>query len=1162
MVNAMTHAFKPRLCTIALALLLGFSITSCLPGKEEEKKVIAQSVEATQSVQAEKLAADLANAGQKLMAVATSTDPTVIANAATTNSELKTVSCGTAPNIQVVAYIPKTSKLVKKGQIPMALGQRMRNQLQGSFKSGDVVMPTPGIASINCVPTIDIAENSPVLILNDTVKALETAAADTSKFISVQMSACPGGKPGVIVTKTLPDGSQTVDSSGCGTAMPTSLPQFTVSAVGEMPDYEARLRDGNNIASAKNLKCVAFAGSNGCIPYNPGIDKGTKIDCGTQAPEEKLMANPDFDATPAVYTFVPAARSRDCGRGWAGTLTAKVKVQSCKVIRNGVEVKAAKVYDIAYVGAKCDKNNVITWNACPASSTPGHTYFNTGHVMQQEDLEQHDVLSLTPIAMTISGQNISNIAYQLPNKTTNMIPGIPVGPQSVVTAANPNGQSFNFFTATSNISASPVADFDQNFVTELKALNKMQQKPNSLLTCFAKAQDCYMEQTPAQMEVVVDRSAVMNAPVTNPIYETRSVCRATMANLFNPNKRQAACQAAHDWQALANSTGSSGSLVQTVLTNWAANVANPFYRGEPAENAANLLQTAKNGISASMATQLNGYETTMKNALISSDYDSRLMYGLAVGQDCNPPVMSNGFLKVQEDTYGSCMSSNIFADQVPNFMNGEELKSCQTSCPGECATYLVKDSSGNVLPPAATRVTVADKLVKNSLVPRLPLKANVVYSEVVNESVTAGATVKGSATGVVPNVVELNKNVAANIFSASSKTSGGNEVPLFQAIDNAIDRMRAQLDQPGHRNDAAKLVIFGSNYDTKCDNYGTAFQRFFNNTPLGQSLVDMVNWYSTLSLTNNVLNSFDIDTKIYTSTGCPNLYQSKYFGRNICQPEPIPSGYMYHTCQTGVYTLPSGDRGCNPGNTRETPIPTEEVLKNYGGIDTFQSRDAWAHDHLNGYTFLNIDASYDKNAYPNSVFRRNDFAQYQTLSSLPVDNDGSLVGFIGRHYPNVKVYYVDLEGGSKGLGTLCNMERNHDPNQAHAYFRNKQIFFGYDPTQSLGFRKTLEAAIEQATGGGTPSDEAGEEICKAKFGLNVIIDKDTVPNGYVSNLTSFDAQSKGQCEKAGVYNQATGTLDASPAPLLPSPLTSTVTPAIGPGDCVKGIKSYLLTSPC
>lgn len=1164
MTDTLVKSFKIKAFAMILGVSLTLALTGCLPGKEEEKKVVNRAIEATKTVQAEKAVADMVNAAQKLLATSKETTP-----AFTNTPELRTVTCGN----QVVAYIPRTSALAQNGTMPLALASRMKAELQGSMGATNVVERDH--AAVACVgDTTQIAENSPVLLMNDDTFAIVGDPRQDPRVVSFSMQPCPANQPGVIVVKEVYNdpkdhkkGTTTVHEKRCGKAIPNSLPNIAVSNLGQVPDYQARLTSSNPIAVARNFKCIV--GAKGCLPLT-SVSPGTKINCNDTPETRDFVINPTYNN--ATSRFEPNGGNVDCGRNWSGQLTARVKMQNCTVTRNGKPEPSVRIYDVAYVGAKCAKADVVTYGTCPVGSTfgpkAGSSFPGTGHMLHRESLNMNGTLALTPTSK-VDKKNYSSIAYKRyvsgngPNALgyvdTNMDSETESLTVSPVSVRSVNGVlSETFFPANSNLSAVNNNDFDQAYVTELKEKGKMGLAGTP--TCYARAQDCQMDTQPAAIELVLDRSASMAVPAKNKAYESYAHCRATMANLFNPDKRAAACQAAKDWQNVAGGAG----LVKDIVDNW----KNPGLGGgitcrkgsTGAVNTAECLMSyAKAKLNSNTRNMLEGYENTMKSALRMEGWDKQLMYGLAVGQTCNPPVMGNGHLKVQDNMYGYCMPVTLTLDQMPAYQNGQTTSMCQTSCPGECVIGV------DNMTPKTTRLEIADMLIKNTFVPRIPPSADVHYSEIKNDTATAGRQIKvgtndpGATKNVLSQVPTVSRNIVDGIKTEQGPTltAGGGKVPLFQSIDQAIERLR---DGPLKKdaNARASIVIMGSKYDKNCvKKCRSATECFFNDTFVGRMMVGAFNFYQKLSPTNRVLSMFDVDTQIYVEEkDCRELYESPYFGRNICQPEPIPTGYKCRFCGNFGPALPDGTRPCI-GMTRERLINTHEVMRDHG-VDVPYSREAWCRGYREdikefGITVWKLDGSKDlqriEPVYNEDGGRRT--TGKQTISNKPVDNDSSLVGFLGRHYPGVKVYYADFEGGD-GLGKLCNQNPNYDHNNAHAFFSGKQIFYGSDAVDMVIQRAS--EMIEQATGGGEPDPEIGADICRMKYGNNVNIDMSkNFPKPFNSNLTSYTSQQMGSCEGPKVFdptNGQTGSLPATPLPEAPN------------GDCVKGVESGSLKSPC
>lgn len=1095
-----------------LGIVLSMTLTACLPGKEEEKKVLARVEEERKDLAAKQLAANLAIAAERHLTTA----------AATSNNEMITVRCD---DNRVIAFVPNTSALTEGGTMPPVLAGRLRTTLATKHGAGNVM--TKDNATTTVCPAADpadldkIAENAPVLLVASVITPMDLPVEDDPAVVAVNMLPCSGGKPGVIVEKHVrqPDGSVTVNvTQHCGTAAPTSslLPSISVSS-NAAADWKTRLSSSNTNANT-NYSCITSGSA--CVPISQE-QIGTQILCDDKNESIQYIANPQYN--PATFKFVPKANPEPCGKpGWVGELAARVKSKRCQIIRNGVAQEIpATIHDIAYVGARCWKEDVTTTSACPAGVNLALEH--TGHMVTTEDLAMNRLLSLTP-RKQLDGKNYSSISYErwvpsgnffmresnMTNEDRNLLSS---GISNMQRAGNILAIGAEpMFSAGSNLSTVANANFDQTFVTELKSLNRINLQGTP--TCYAMAQDCHIDTTPNRVEMVMEREQrmVLSVPST-PTYPAYTACRATMANLFEADKRESACQAARQWNELATNKG----VIQHVLDNWDANFRN---RSRPVYNANVLLTDKKSTMSYGDSSQLNNYEDVMINALSQqSVMTPRLRYALAIGQTCSPPVV-NGVLKVQEDMYGYCMPSKSSAAYSQALTT--PLKSCQSTCPGECTTVTVTDVNGVNLPPAINRLRAAEYFEKYVLLPRLPFQSAINYSELENSSVSSHTILKGATPeNIIPEMTKSQsvKGMINNIDNHGRTNIIASEVSTFEAIDRAIDRLRepsiiggAGLDED--RLARASIVLFGGSWDTKCVEHTKWWEGAVIGALLGGSFGALV--------------GAQLDKQFFG--GCKTPYNSPYFGRNICEPEQPLNNYQCHYCLTPAPNPLTGKFDiCPPlmGKKKDMFVSNLEDrgingnlaprLSDGSGINTPLARQQWCQANRPEICVLP------------SPFGCITHARMKVMDIVPQHRSGtktqvhSLVGFLGRHFPNVKLYYMDFEGHPQGLGEMCSKNiSNFSFDKPHSFYPSftagvphNRVWFGQRVTSDIN---EVLRAIENSTAGGKPSAEAGKKVCEAKYPNGVNISYDDPPIPFTSNLSSFESQMISSCDKPIVYN--------------------------------------------
>jgi hypothetical protein len=654
-------------------------LAACLPGKKQEEKVIAQAQLATQQVAAERLAADMSNAAQSLMA---SNNLNPDATPSLQSKELQTMKC--LDGKRVIAYIPRGSKIAKGGELSKTVATHIRDQLQAQF-SAKAVGTNSLVGECGGDPET-VAINAPVLVLDNVSADLSAEQGVTS----VNVASCPDveGKsvPGVIVTKTKKDGT-TVTEKHCGKPIEklatsdkndqnitydlssNSVPdwkQQLLGTAGATTSFKCIVRTGANTVAGSSSKCVNVSDAN----------MGDRTQCDDSKQTEDFVVNPLKD-NPKVSG---PATAGNCGKGWTGQVVARVRSKQCKIFHGdkASDFEPAMIYDVSNVAVKCSKDDVVNIpSQCPSGT--GSFYAGYQHVDMVDPVmlePQYDSkgnpqpsLIATPDSPNLDASSLDRIRT-LTNSGDVFKPSVNL---RTITASDPEKASELFSTALIHDMGSRAA---------LKNLNKCNVVNNG---CTEGAGP------PDRIIIVLDRSASMGSTDSSEMLRVAPSmvdgysCQAGLSNIFNPNDSKDACSAAKEfvhlnpYQPVANESRAP-AVMDFVLRPWAGGK-------EPDANSQVLYQK-------------------MQDALLDKTfYSPYLQYALATGWDCSGRAQKGTDKKeaFAADMFGTCSGAI----------------SCG-SCPGSCQKTEIAQLPENSAP--IQRVEAADIILKS--LARLNLKEN------------------------------------------------------------------------------------------------------------------------------------------------------------------------------------------------------------------------------------------------------------------------------------------------------------------------------------------------------------------------------------------------------------------------------------------------------
>jgi len=239
---------------------------------------------------------------------------------------------------------------------------------------------------------------------------------------------------------------------------------------------------------------------------------------------------------------------------------------------------------------------------------------------------------------------------------------------------------------------------------------------------------------------------------------------------------------------------------------------------------------------------------------------------------------------------------------------------------------------------------------------------------------------------------------------------------------------------------------------------------------------------------------------VILSDGDDTGSSSKYFGRNFCTPEDVPTGY---NC------IKDGGRRCckrvlgvcvkrcdNPDVY--TPVDDVKVREEFK-IATLNTRLEWCKAN-------NLGDAIDETGYTGQKGQVN-----------------SLVGIIGSNFPNTKIYYLDMLDPDNGnqatrIGRECAGEVGSTYTTPTGDTRQVLQVFLYD-------NNTLDTLMQGVAGAvsTTISDpEIGKQVCKWKFG-----------DGF-TNFVFEDVENQDEIGDAGFNNEI---LETCEGPIKPTGVT-------------------------
>ena len=640
--------FTRTFCTVIMCLTLA----ACLPGKKQEEAVIEKAADATDTVRLEKVAADMGNAALTLMA---SNIPT------TNNDNLQTFRCG--DNKQVVAYVPKTSKLTRNGTMPADMANRMRSRLQLDFTPDAVKKASASdLSSCPGISIENIALNSPVLVLQSF--ANEQAQRTDPEVVQINIENCKdaNGKavPGIIVKKTSKDGH--VESvSHCGQRISGTVDL----GLGEtqMPNWKKRLA-GDTTAYVP-FRCVVRDKDKSLCVSVDDIDPGLTLSCPTtDADQNEYMANPVFDPTTGKHVTGP---DRSCGRGWTGQLIARVKSQKCNLVRGkNQEKEIVTVKELAYVSAQCHRNNLVNLEtACPVTSdNPLGTFF-----VKRDSARMKLPMALEPQPSSEGNAIKSPIAlagYQVPAEDMKGISQISRA-QSVFIPTNNNLRNYTDPTQFMN---ALIKDMGDNM--DLSAISE----------CNIVGNTCITGSSPDHIVLIIDRSASMgssedeNKLLASTAMTKTYQCQAGLKNLFKAEKAEQACSLVKNFAQTTQISNAARNLnvLDFIKSPWAKDVSSAF---------------APSGSRQELYTQI---EEMLMDRPKHTPY---LQHALATGWDCSgrKTTGSDQVEPFPANMFGTC--------------TGPE---CGTTCPGQCNEASIMRLPS---PPNIRRIDMANLILEN-----------------------------------------------------------------------------------------------------------------------------------------------------------------------------------------------------------------------------------------------------------------------------------------------------------------------------------------------------------------------------------------------------------------------------------------------------------------
>lgn len=338
-------------------------------------------------------------------------------------SWIKVVECSPFSVMTYFTAPPKgiSSLTASNGPMTRALGKRFGWESVGVQTAGGTQYPTKA-ASLHCVNKAgsDIADGSPIFVLgfNYNTTTLPDPRKTTQPTFTRDITVpCPTGTSGVVkrqqvcqlvFTDTETNVENTQIKLGANGAVndvqrltknwectpddmatPAPLTADEIAAYCRDPanditkqsdnaivmDVESlkELLENNNPSGTYSFVCRSSANGT-CLaePYIPG--ERTFLRCDENKPAARFVINPTLPPTLSANGELQGnpAETRDCGRGWKGTLEARYLARRCNLIlvnQDGQEENvstAQTIYQIAYSGAKCSRE-LVTTIACPVA---------------------------------------------------------------------------------------------------------------------------------------------------------------------------------------------------------------------------------------------------------------------------------------------------------------------------------------------------------------------------------------------------------------------------------------------------------------------------------------------------------------------------------------------------------------------------------------------------------------------------------------------------------------------------------------------------------------------------------------------------------------------------------------------------------------------------
>lgn len=1087
------HMFLLTAC-IGLALMLG----GCLPGAEEEKRVLAKNDAALQEVKAEKLVADMSNT---VLQMQTQTD----INSTTENVNSHRCSVQGGDDL-LISYIPKTATFLRDGVVPYDIAEKIRAQLKSRFSPHAVLDATQFVDQWEDCALIEgalIADKSPILVLQQNF-AVAQEGAISPDVIYITTEACGDNIPGVKITRWNKH-NQKVDQQGhvtnasedrCGTWFdPNIVVQLTSAADAQhMGDWKKRLTGAGD--GVRNVRCIVMPNSTNCLPVSQVADYGKRLQCDEETDEELLVSNPATNSEKAgavgaagnVYINrstnwpEPLAASagnpkanRDCGRpDWVGKMIARVKRHVCTVkykdkttdqsVIETTSEQPALLFDIAYVGARCEKSHVDMPKSCPAISASLSAPRATGNVFTNDYVVMDSPIKLQPTLTDAQHKiNTSAITY---NGAPNMDASISaLATEPVFTAGtDPNIKTgMGFFTSTQDIATLSGPQFDTALGVQAYSQGKNTGSVEN--KCYVLAQTCNDLEAPKQVAIVADRSQEANRLAERfKLGGNITQCHGALANLFPEDKREDACTAIKEFHT---SQRASFPAFYTLLTA-------EFDANNAVTKGAALFETRKTaiGLAGGAVGPLSSLETWV-NQSKKAELKAALLYGF----DCNST-------HVPPDFYGTCPLSP-YAEGF-----------CPASCPGQCVSTPV---AGNA---DANLSQTSDHLLEDVVIRSLPYGTKLTYIESYDNKInTLYDKQLGVANPVTGPRSRLGQYVvnqeayATAISEINSQISARNGGGGMNDSDNNYKKLNIDtcyFEKNIHRSiwDASNwsftygLLLPDSATKTCCDKecnsdwipspydcwwgpdgYGGYCEADGNEVGAwhgNKNALGPPRLYESIDAAIDAMNApgsalatdRHATASIYVLANGKNdndHSKSKYFGTNLCAKETQPEKFQCFSEVCDAYWPVVG--GCRDWDDYRRDISPGELAS----LKTNSPGERYKFCENNGHFG------------PES--KRVDTVRVSGGPSVHYDD---LVGFLGRHYPNVRVYFVVTDLAN--LPTECGEERNlYYPDRD----TGEKVVTVISMKAYLAQVGGLEQKMFEAVNGTDDLKELGRQICAA-----------------------------------------------------------------------------------